>query len=372
MSYTFGVMEPLIMEKQLPRLISGNSTPFTYGVRDMYNPLLVDMSNVYESMGNPASLPLSLTQSIDPRYPTEPQQYVQTYEENGIRVEIKGSANDVNQIMRVIRANPPQKLQQSNAHEWIDLTVPIDNEPLVTINRPLITIDKFMRNSNNLIVTMNNRKYSGSGIMLIVCDELDHDLKKPMICLLRSNQFNEWEDMGGKIDKAVKVCPDMLIKNAQKETFEESMKLFNVTSESKYFTDLRSGDSDQHYRTYCYLIKLSNPNELVKYFEQNMKHIYEIFTTNGDLGRSYREMNSLALFDLNQMVSDLDKLGAIADSVQGSMFMTTDNKMVRVRGRAIRAIKQLKRESIFDQLLVPSNCTQTVLTNVDKFNQFTF
>lgn len=315
----------------------------------------------------------------DPYYVnySEPQKHEYRYvNSNGVDVIIRGTYNDVMSTVDVLNTYPPKKeCNKEKEREYFA----IGKKPsfaLQSKNVPDVGIQS-QPNGKHLLISFNNKVYSGSGALIIVksnkSNKSTFDLSEANFLLFRDSKTNQYEELGGKIDNPLNtnntkspIDKTILFNNAAKEANEESMTLITLTNESKYFVDIESQDNNTYYRAYLYVITVDDPKNINIMFEQNKLGIYKY---SDYFDESYREMNSVDLFDCKTFIKKLQDYHASTQNVSNGVFQTINGTNVNVRNRTIKVIAKMIDEKIIDNIhsLPPQNVQIEKPASTDGF-----
>ena len=141
------------------------------------------------------------------------------------------------------------------------------------------------QHKNNLLLKSPNGKlYKGSGILLFTKDNI-----------ILFSDTSSYQDIGGTLDKHIGGGSLLLIKNAIKEAYEESAKMFNFSDidfDKLEYVDVN--DKNVYYR--CYLLCIELPHNVIDIFLSNRKILL-----NKKVKYTYLEMNGLNFFDFYEL-----------------------------------------------------------------------
>lgn len=338
--------------KQLPAYVTKNNTPMLY--KAIFNDPVTSFINNDPFVYDLSVLPNDFTRYRDPGKIEPNKIYGQIYENNnGVKVLIQGEYDSVMSTLAVLKAYPPARIPQGVEYEY-DL---LDDSGITNTIRYDSSVPKvaYTVAKDNIIILADKKKYSGSGVLIIAIDDVDPISKsKAKIILVNSNESDMYEEFGGKIDKTVEVNSETLFNNARKETQEESMMLFDVTTKSMYSVDIESQVTGTYYKIFVYLIKIKNLSTLPQLYEANKVQVYNV---NKD--KAFKETNSLRLFNYSDFINKMNDLGSSANIISKSSFKNTYNDFVNVRSRTIKTMYQLINSSdkildkLFGQTSVP-------------------
>ena len=262
------------------------------------------------------------------------------YNKNGIEVDLRGEFNNIMAILNSLEKCPPSLENQYN---------------LLSKN----TINAEIR-GDNMIVTIDKKRFSGSGSIILVYKNTD-TLDNAKFILFRNTKTNAYEDLGGKLDNS-KIIDSILFENANKETIEESQFLFLLNKESDIYIDIESTLNKTFYRVYVYAFQINDLNDLKRFYDNNKVNILE----NGDkFDESYRETDEIKLFGCNVFKENLSKYKNIYDNISYGNFKTNDDDFEKVSSRCINVINELYKKNIFS-IIKPSVVNITHLSNSHK------
>jgi len=336
---------------------------FSYGVPgiDSYGVPVFDQQILFTDYDK-YGLPLDVRYELDPAYVEATNDIVYDYvSPNGkISVKIVGTIAHVMSIKRVLdTANPTLDIKPSE--EFVPITD-------VSRTSSQISADKisYTSNGNHLIVEMNGKKFSGSGIVIFIADKTNPN--EWNIALFRSQHNDTYEECGGRIDKKTTITdpPNFLFNNASKEFNEESALLFNTTTKSDWTVDILSTETQSTYRVFCYLIRIDHMKDLPQLFVNNLRIVYRNGNT---FGEDYREMTDMKLFDKNILVATIKREEKILSNVSSYSMRSIDGKISKIRGRTINILLAITRAGGFDTFLqrpVKDVTIQTSLVNSEN------
>lgn len=278
---------------------------------------------------------------------------------NGIKVNVQGSYNDVRSVVAVLNAYPPKKIDTQDTGMLVDLA-----DTPISPNSPASNIPKMSKyitgDGKDMIIGFDNKHYSGSGILVLVLNDnvpaISNILDNAKFMLFKSTATNNYEDLGGKIDSSFEQEPDannILIKNAIKETKEESLLLFNINNRSLKYVDITHlGNSNKRtnmtYRGYLYVIKYN-----VKKLHDYTKHNYQYINTspNPMFTDEYKETSTADFFDYYELVNGLKQNKRYGQTITGNFVTISD--------RTISLIKEFNKMNIFDSIVKEDILTPT-------------
>lgn len=347
--------------------------------RDLYpNLFLVDVpGHVTESVIDPSldtypypyqynDMPV-LQYGIDPKYVTAPQKHEYRYvNNNGVDVVIRGTYGDVMSAVDVLRAYPPKKRDCAYKSQRFDLRGNISTQASTVPDVGVQT------KGEQLWVKINDKVYSGSGSLIMVVQS-GRPLNEAKFLLFRDSKNSLYQDLGGRIDMPNNsIDKTILFKNAAKESEEESMLLIKLITESPFYVDIESQESNTYYRVYLYMFETNNVSQLPNLFEQNKLEILGDYAKS--FNESYREMNKLDLFDYQTFINRLSKYNVSIANVSSGVFQTIDGTNVNVRGRAMRVIAKMVDEHIFNKIMInrPNPISINMKDTNNLFNSIQF
>jgi hypothetical protein len=266
------------------------------------------------------------------------------YKKNGIQVHITGSYNDVYTIVDILnKINPVKKT---------DFTTFFGNNHISSTDNNLMSHDSDMtiqykpRDDKHIIVTIDGKDFSGSGILLIGKNESGSDTDDYFI-LFKSAFTNKYDDLGGKIDKKF-ISRDALLQNAQKEAREESIDIFDINVPTDIFIDIKSSISNTYYRIYIYKLKVISDNihELIEIYNEKLSD------TDWDGREGYNETNGISLFNCNKFKTRTMRRYDF-DYLSNGVFLNYNDDYVNVNGRCMSAIRKLFNARNLLSSLVP-------------------
>ena len=285
------------------------------------------------SINHNQELKRNLKEFVDPTKAID-NTYEEIYtNETGIKVTLKGDYNDVKQVLVSLGRVPPSKYK-TDPDKWIDI---IEEKSTTLPPAPPLYYDKF----SSRIVMIGNKKYSGSGALLIAFDSTDVNFKHPFVLLIKSNHNGTFEDLGGTIDKDTKKVPvdnAVLFTNAAKEAKEESALLFDLLTPAKTETEIESADTGLYYKVYVYYVVIQDLLNVPQQFRENLRILYNDSKYRDP---SYRETSNAELFDLNYMIDQLKEYGQSVEFTSSDIFKTKSGNFVKVRGRTLRCLYKL-------------------------------
>ena len=274
------------------------------------------------------------------------------YKKNNIDVTITGLYEDVYSILHVLEQTQPVKktdFTEFFGNNNYSVSDSVQNNLLTPSNDTdnNISYECTRRDDKHIYAkdTKTGKKYSGSGILLIVKNK--DDIKHPdgYFVLFNSSSNNRYDDLGGKLDTQFVDNNNILLENAKKEAQEESIDLFNFNSNSDKFIDIKSNRDNTYYRVYIY--KVEDTNKKIQTLIEKYNNQYR---TNRNTKPDYYETDRLGLFDYNLFKRRLDSKYNI-DNITYGVFQTHNLDNVTVNGRCMKVIKELfKKPSVLSSL----------------------
>jgi hypothetical protein len=307
------------------------------------------INNSYDTFPFPYKyndMPNTLTQGIDPQYQSIPQRYEYRYTNpNNIDVIIRGTYDDVMSVIDVLKVYPPKKTDCDGRNKRFDIFSNIPSRSSTVPDFALQYSGKY------LLIRIADKIYSGTGSLIMVVQK-GKPLTDAGFVLFKDVKSNQYQDLGGKIDKPSKpienIDKTILFENAAKETIEESMKLFVLNTVSDVWTDIEAEDTNTFYRIYLYVFEMDDPSNLATYYDQNKMNILATYPANYD--ESYRETDKLDLFDYQSFIKKLQNYGMGVTNISVGTFQTVAGRQVSVRGRTMKGIAQFYRDGAFTRI----------------------
>ena len=334
----------------VPQIITHNLFPHVFGA-DAPNVIFDEMSEIYPGVYSYYGLPNILTASIDPNYVTGPQKYEYRYvNQNGVDVVVRGTYNNVMSTVDVLNTYPPVPRTNDKQSDdgYVDLYGPGSVSKKPNANVPTVGVQD---RGSYILVTMNNKTYSGSGSLIMVV-ETGQPLISAKFVLFRDAKTRQYKDLGGNIDRpsqGVNIDKDILFNNSKKESGEESMKLFSLTKESPSFVDIESTSDNTYYRVYVYIFEMTNISHLATHYDSNKTQILTNFAKN--FTSADRETDNLGLFDYRTFMKKLGTLSVLNHNVAEGTFQTTTGSMEKVGGRTMKVIAQLSANNTLNDMI---------------------
>lgn len=356
-------IRPVVNLPETQQIITKDMFPNLYALETPIVPDDVIYDDLY-SYG----LPSTLTPSVDPKYVTGPQKYEYRYvNNNGIDVIIRGTYDDVMSSVDVLNTYPPLKRDctQTGKREYVPLFGPGSRPG--PVNVPFVGIKQIGR---HIHVSMDNKTYSGSGSIIMVVQKNRPFLEAKFV-LFRDSKNKEYQETGGRIDhtaSGTQIDKSILFNTAVKETEEESMKLFKLVHETDNFVDFTSNINNTSYRLYLYLIVLDDIRQLPHMYDVNRGVIVTQYASN--FNESYRETDNLVLFDYVTFMEKLNSYGVQGNAISAGTFQTVDGSLVKVRGRTLRGIAELRDAGVLDDVVANKKSSSASITSASGTNLF--
>lgn len=295
------------------------------------------------------SLPSTMLPSVDPAYVTGPQKYEYRYvNDNGIDVVIRGTYVDVMSTVDVLTMHQPIKKPCDELQK--------DGSNIIKKLQPKI---QKINKGDFSYLNINGKIYSGSGIMIMIVESGDPNVK---FVMFRDSKTKLYQETGGKIDKIPRnavINEDTLFDNAAKETLEESVKLFDVKTKSKYFVDVESTTDNTFYRVYLYLLEINDIKRLPALYAENRHVMLEKYPEG--YTESFMETDKLDLIDYIKFMKQHDYYDMDAKNISKGIFQGLYGESINVRGRTINAISQLKIHNVFQTIMSDNAVTKVAI-----------
>jgi hypothetical protein len=257
---------------------------------------------------------------------TKPKNFEYTINYNGKNITISSiDSASVMDIVYSLQKNPPVK-------------TPTTTNLQITPTTPANPASLEYNDDGNVYLHMNNKKYSGSGALIIITDI--HN--KSSLVILFKDSRNKYHEPGGYINKDIakkyiKSDPEnILFMNAHKYMEEESVRLFVMKKplQNKYI-DIQLFSTNELYRLYLYIYKTNNSDEI----KINHEHNKRIIRESDDNYENY--ITDMDFFYYNIIQEYIDNEYVNIDAPYG-IIQTDDGINVRVAGRTLKILKKLK------------------------------
>jgi len=294
-------------------------------------------------------------------------------------VIVSGTYVDVQSAIDVLNTYPPLKkdFDEIKKRAYFPLYGPGSNP--TPSNVPTIGVKK---DGKRLLLFdgKDNKTYSGSGSLIMVIGTNDKNLSNAKFIFFRKNSSSndkEYFEAGGMIDEPkpneqITDINEFLFKNAQKETEEESLRLFKLTQKSPKTVDIESSVNKTIYRVYFYLIRQDNPNDLITKYSENKRKILEDYSNN--YNESYKETDDLKLFGYTSFVNTLNTTyGSFVGREYPNSEFQSDDGFYKVKGRTIKVVSEFVKKNTFTGInlstdISSTNNTVTTDTNINIIN----
>ncbi len=331
--------------------------------------------------------------------PTENMYITSNYSCSGINVNISGNKSDVDKVMNILRSN---KLKSEPEKSSFDSSTNKKYEQ----NRDesqVITVEEFMNrkkqnktnqsNQSNddswyyVINPLNSKimatkigsnvQYSGSGVIFFEKNFINPNtqIAEPTVLLVKTYR-GIVEDMGGEIDKRLKISQAILSDNASKEASEESQHLFIIENtdinakvdETNLYLNISDVDNSALYRCYFVCITGTENENLSELFKANR----EINVNMLRKGAAYQETEDITRFYLKDIRT------AIQTSMGGNLLCKDVNGYTwNIRDRTSNCLRVfLGNKIVLDKVLrseiqVKKNITNHSLFKSQNMTTFT-
>jgi hypothetical protein len=252
------------------------------------------------------------------------------YKKNNIDVYITGSYDNVYSLVFTLDNTTP--IKQNNVTRYFgdsdEYSVSADNNLLTPDDNNNIKYRR--RDGNHIYLTMDNKEYSGSGILLCIRNK---DEGPYYYILFKSSLTNNYDDLGGKINRRF-TQNKALFENAKNVAKTNTNNMFSFNSIATKYIDIKSNIGNTYYRVYIY--KLVDENNDIN----SLIHRYNERLTNDS------KIDGLSLFECKRFD------GRIQDeynyeNISSGIFPNYDNKPTKVNGRCIKVIRKIDN---FDSL----------------------
>lgn len=309
---------------------------------------------------------------LEPGSTSPPKLYEHRYSnDHGVDIIIRGKYNDVISTVNILNMYPPQKLKDNPEFDLLSGNL------LETSSAKPVSPIGIQKKGKHLLVKLDGKVYSGSGSLIIVIQkDKPITIENAKIVLFRDVKTQQYQDLGGRIDNPslVKSSPaidkDILLENAKRETYEESMCLFDIKNKTDYFLDIESQIDNVYYRIYLHVIQVDNINQLTKMFDQNKLKIMEDYYGAYKYNESYRETDDLKLFDLSTFINKLKSYDVT--NISNGVFYSTDGSNNNVGGRVMKAISELHTNNFFNKVIDSKHVKSVVSDKSKILNSFVF
>ena len=287
--------------------------------------------------------------------------YEKQYINDLINVNISGKYDDVMYVFSLLQQFPPlHKNDVSNANVILSHNLHTGKkDPVYTV--PVDDIHK--------IAMINKKRYSGSGILPLVHSQGNH-----YFVLFKSAKSEFYEELGGKLDINIKNDKNILWENAIKEATEESAYLFDFTKikEPESYVEIESNITNSWYRMYVVYFDLQSIYDVNSLIRSYMGNKSKLNSNNNSFDKSYFETNDISFVAWNELYNiTMDKLNESANYVKSFQCKDHNGSIIRVRGRTIKAIFNMRSNSIkLTKIQGKSQQLKQILHNGIQFNTF--
>lgn len=277
--------------------------------------------------------------------PTHRKIVTKCYKSN-VKVWIEGTEPEVDAVLEVLHKYPPRGPRYLQVDSTYTDLVPGSCKVYDNTAIPEIGVKT---QGDHLIVTLDGVDYSGSGsiVFFVEGDKDTADLHKSNIyaALFRDTeienrrrtdtQIRDYDFLGGRIDKILDRNKDILLKNAIKESKEESADLFHIQPHSDDVSIDVDTDTGHHkYRVYVYIVATGNitRDQLRQYYDSNVRHM-----TTATRSLDYRETDGIEFIRLEDLEN---RTNILPRNTSRANFMASSGS-ITLRGRAIRTLQKL-------------------------------
>jgi hypothetical protein len=281
----------------------------------------------------------------------EPELFQYFYNHNGIKATITGTKDDVLATLESLKQVPPQKPGPDGKTKYSHI-IHTDHKTIpVHYSADKLLITTYGSKGEHAIVEKNNKKYSGSGILLIIKNK---NPDSNFVVLFKSSLDYMYADLGGKLDSKITVSndnlDDILFKNAVKEATEEGVMLFDVANSSSQYIDIMSNNDGTYYRCYTYVLEDVNKKDLILSYQKNMSSLMK----KSDIPHDYFETDSVAFFKLNDIIRTLKDYEDTFIGTNNLVVASDTGLRCKINSRVLHVINNINKSNKLDSILSQS------------------